>query len=158
LTEGLGLTDAGTKLSEDIDWKRQRAATTGQKKVRWFLLAVRRFRRKRKRRRRLCLVVLECLISSSHIPWLVHSCLYYWTYEMMQQGASLQLKRKCLPFKWSLFVSSYFCKFFINISFLLGQNRLSGTAVRRLWEKLSRLTSARLISPVSEPPMTSLLI
>ena len=32
MTEGLGLTDAGTKLSEDIDWKRQRAAATGQKK------------------------------------------------------------------------------------------------------------------------------
>jgi len=29
LTEGLGLTDDGTKLSEDIDWNRQRAATTG---------------------------------------------------------------------------------------------------------------------------------
>jgi hypothetical protein len=32
LTEGFGLADAVTKLSEDIDWKRQRAATTGQKK------------------------------------------------------------------------------------------------------------------------------
>jgi hypothetical protein len=32
LTEGLGLTEAGTKSSEDIDWNRQRAATTEQKK------------------------------------------------------------------------------------------------------------------------------
>lgn len=31
MTEGFGPNDAGTKLSEDIDWNRQRAATTGQK-------------------------------------------------------------------------------------------------------------------------------
>jgi len=30
LTEGLGLTEAGIKISEDIDWNDQRVATTGQ--------------------------------------------------------------------------------------------------------------------------------
>jgi len=34
LTEGLGVTEAGIKGCEDVDWNRQRAATTGQGTVR----------------------------------------------------------------------------------------------------------------------------
>ena len=30
LTEGLGLTEAGIKVSEDFDWNEQRVATAGQ--------------------------------------------------------------------------------------------------------------------------------
>lgn len=74
LIEGLGLTDAGTKLSEDIDWNRQGAATTGQKNYDVSCLLSEDLG-KRARRRRLCLVGLGCLISSSHLPRLVHSCL-----------------------------------------------------------------------------------
>jgi hypothetical protein len=42
LTEGLGVTEAGIKVFENIDWNGQLAAATGRE-VRGCLLAVRRF-------------------------------------------------------------------------------------------------------------------
>jgi hypothetical protein len=42
LTERLGLTEAGIRVFENIDWNGQRAAATGRE-LRGCLLAVRRF-------------------------------------------------------------------------------------------------------------------
>jgi hypothetical protein len=96
----------------------------------------------RRRRRDLCLVRLQCLISSSHLQGLLHHHLYCWTMEIMIQMTCLQFKRDCLILKLSfVWHFIFFCNFYkYDCIFLLGQNTLSGTIPpfqHCLWENVS---------------------
>jgi hypothetical protein len=68
LAKGLGLTGALIRVSENTDWKEQRAATTERG------------------------IGLRCLISSSLLQALVHRHLYCWMVEMVIHLTGLQCK------------------------------------------------------------------
>jgi hypothetical protein len=99
LTEGLGLTEAGVKVFEDVGWKERRAASTGQGIVRmragWLGGDL-------KENKRSLSAILQCLIRSCHPQGLVHRHLHCWTVDMMFQMAHLQLEKKCLLPKLSV--------------------------------------------------------
>jgi hypothetical protein len=113
---GVWTTAAGINLSADIDWNRQRAATTGQKKYEDSCLLSEDLEGGREGD-----VFVSSELSAWFLPVIFATCTAgHWRWWS-------SLKRKCLPYKRSFFVISYFCKVFknMNISFLHGQNRLN---------------------------------
>jgi hypothetical protein len=139
---------------EDIDLNEQRAATTKLATTR-MNIAMEIFWR---RRRGLYVARLQCLIYSSYFHGRVHRHLYCWTLVTEPDDQPTDEER-CLLLKMSIVCwTYYFFLFFLRTNLVCWQNRLFGTAFQvltlSLWENLSRLTSSRLTSPVSEPPTT----
>jgi len=82
-----------------------------------YLLLVRRFWR-----RSLCLVRLQCLISSSHLHGLLHRHVYCSTLELMIQMTLRHFTSKCLALKLSFRISCNFSYvwtfFFVELDYL----------------------------------------
>ena len=80
LTEGLGLTEDGIKVFEDVGWKEWRAASTGQGIMRmragWLGGDL-------KEKKSSLSARLQCLICSCHPQGLVHRHPYCWTMNMI---------------------------------------------------------------------------